>query len=79
MFLSSSFTYKIEDNLFDAYLWIESVYCVAVSPNGKYAISGSLDKSIKIFDLTTMKDIYHFKDAHKGKLFHQVKTRLIGD
>ena len=30
----------------------------------KYLISGSLDKSIKIFNFKTMEPVYHFKDVH---------------
>lgn len=39
-----------------------------MSLDDKYFISGSEDKSIKIFDRSTNKQVYHFKDAHEGKL-----------
>jgi len=39
------------------------------SPDGKYIVSGSADKSIKIFDLTTLKEVFQFKGVHSGKNF----------
>jgi len=33
----------------------------------RFIISGSGDKSIKIFDILTKQQIYHFVDAHEGK------------
>ncbi len=40
---------------------------MAVTSDGKYIISGSLDKSLKIFDLNEKREIHHFQDAHEGK------------
>ena len=45
---------------------LDSVNSVAISDDNNLMISGSSDKSIKIFDLTTMQMIYHIKDAHSG-------------
>jgi len=37
---------------------------VAITPNNKFVISASKDKSIKVFDLETKEEVHHFKDAH---------------
>lgn len=42
------------------------VTAIALTPDNKYMISGSQDQSIKVFDLTTKKQIDHFH-AHNGK------------
>ena len=39
---------------------------MAVTSDGKYIISGSEDKSIKVFDLQTKQQVRHFENAHKG-------------
>jgi len=42
------------------------VYAVAVTPDNRFAISGSKDKSIKIIELSTG-EIYHdLQDIHEG-------------
>lgn len=46
---------------------IGEIFSIAISPDNKFVVSGSGDKSIKIFDLETSKPIYHFTDAHDGK------------
>ncbi len=46
---------------------IESIGALIVSPDNKYIISGSDDKSIKIFDIEGKKVVHHFQDAHEGK------------
>ncbi len=40
---------------------------MAITPDNKYFISGSEDKSIKVFDLSTQEEVYTFVNAHEGK------------
>ena len=44
--------------------WINSV---TVTSDDKYIISGSQDKSIKIFDLGTKQLVHHFENAHESR------------
>jgi len=53
------------------------VRCVAISADDKYIISGSEDKSIKVFDLEIKQQIYHFADAHQGILKNPNDIRTI--
>ena len=39
---------------------------VAISNNNKYIVSGSQDKSIKIWDLEDKKELHSFNNAHSG-------------
>jgi len=49
------------------------VSSVAVSQDGKFIFSGSQDRSIKVFDNKTKKQVHHFIDAHKGnELFRKI-------
>jgi len=45
---------------------------VAISNDNKYIISGSEDKTIKIFDLETKQEVYHFKKAHESNPFYPI-------
>jgi len=36
-----------------------------VTPDNRFIVSGSFDSSIKVFDLQTKQEIYHFQNAHK--------------
>ncbi len=45
--------------------------CVTISSDDKYIVSGSEDKSIKIFNLESREEVYHFVGAHKGKKSHK--------
>jgi len=47
---------------------VEKVYSVAISQNMKYLVSGSKDKSIKIFNFAQRKELFHFQNAHDGSL-----------
>jgi len=38
-----------------------------VSNDNSYIISGSGDRSIKVFDLQNKQEIHHFQAAHDGK------------
>ena len=48
---------------------VEKVYSVAISQNMKYLVSGSKDKSIKIFNFAQRKELFHFQNAHDGSLW----------
>ncbi len=41
---------------------------LAVSPDGRFLISGSADQHIKVWSLKEWKQVHKFKDAHKGFL-----------
>ena len=44
--------------------FIGYVRSVAVSSDNRFIVSGSDDKSIKVFDLQTKQQMHHFADAH---------------
>lgn len=46
----------------------DEVSAVSVSNDNKFIISGSKDKSVKIFDAQEKSEIYHFTDLHAGTL-----------
>ena len=50
-----------------SYYLIDRVRCLTISNNNKYIISGSEDKSIKLFDLQNGQQIFHFQELHEGK------------
>jgi len=39
-----------------------------MSPDGRYIISGSKDKSIRVFDIQTKQQIHRFKDANDDEI-----------
>ena len=43
--------------------------CVEITSDNRFAISGSSDNSIKIFDLKEKKEVHHFQNVHKSKNF----------
>jgi len=45
---------------------LDSITSVAVTSDQRYVISGSNDKSIKVFDLRTNQQVHHFENAHQG-------------
>lgn len=47
---------------------IDSILSVAVSQDSRFIVSGSFDKSIKIFDMQTTQLLHHFQDAHTGNI-----------
>ncbi len=51
---------------------IGEIFSIAISPDNKFVVSGSGDKSIKIFDLETNKQIHHFADAHDGNFLNNI-------
>jgi len=46
--------------------FLGAIRSVAVTSDRKYIISGSEDKSIKVFDLLTKQQVRHFENAHHG-------------
>ena len=40
---------------------------VEVSDDNKYVVSGSKDKSIKVFDFATKQEVHHFTNAHESR------------
>ena len=42
---------------------------IAISSDGKLLASGSQDKSLKIWDLTTKKEVHGFADIHESEIF----------
>ncbi len=47
---------------------VEGILTLALSSKNKYVVSGSFDKSIKIFDLETRQEAHHFDKVHQGNL-----------
>jgi len=46
--------------------FLGTIASVTVTPDNKYIISGSYDKSIKVFDIQTKQQVHHFENVHKG-------------
>jgi len=46
----------------------ERVRCVAITHDNKYIVSGSEDKSIKVFELQTGQQVYHFQQVHTSAI-----------
>lgn len=47
-------------------LFIGAILSIVISNDDKFLISGSQDKSIKVFDLATKQEIHHIPNAHEG-------------
>ena len=47
---------------------IDPIYAVAISSDNRTIVSGSTDKSIKMFDIKTKNQLYYFKDIHAGRI-----------
>jgi len=43
----------------------EEVLCLIFTPDRKFIVSGSNDRTIKIWDVNTKRQLHHFKDAHE--------------
>jgi len=46
---------------------LDIIWSVAISADCMYIVSGSSDRSIKVFSLYSPKELYHIKDAHDGR------------
>ncbi len=53
-----------------------------MTKDSRYLVSGSGDKSIKIWDLRELKEIHHFADVHERilkEIFEKIMKFFIGD
>ena len=48
---------------------IDAITSVAISADGRFIVSGSNDKSIKIFNMDIKQQLYHFSDTHSGTIY----------
>jgi len=53
--------------LFYSYLFLVPILSVDISSDNKYIVSGSEDRSIKLFDLQAKKEIHCFERIHQRK------------
>ena len=60
--------FNISQNL--TKIFLDPITSVTISPDSKFIISGSEDKSINIFDIKTGKHFTQFTNAHEGRKFH---------
>lgn len=63
------------ENLFKTFL--DPISCVTFSPDGKSIISGAGDNSIKVFDMESKKEAYHFVEVQEGKLSLKFRSSII--
>ena len=61
--ISTSFFY------IDTYFVIDAITSIAISADGRFIVSGSRDRSIKIFDMHTREELHHFSGVHSGTLY----------
>jgi len=57
---------SMEIYIYEKFIFLGRVASVAVTSDDKYVVSGSWDKSLKVFDLQTRQQVHHFENAHKG-------------
>ena len=50
--------------MFKTILGLGTIHCLAVSTDNKYIVSGSDEKSLKVFDLENKKELHHLSGAH---------------
>jgi len=50
------------------------IQSIAVTPNNKYIVTGSSDKTVKIFDFQTKQLVHHYKTEHSGPVCAIVVT-----
>jgi len=56
--------------LYQKFIFLGAITSMAVTSDNRFLISGSEDKSIKVFDLPTKQLVHHFENAHKSKEFY---------
>lgn len=59
--VNKSFEYYINQIL------IGTMFSVAVSPNSRYVVSGSDDKTLNLYSVDMHNPIHQFLDAHEGR------------
>ncbi len=57
--------FLFEENFFQAN-FLDKITCVTVTPDNKFIVTTSYDKSVKIIDLTFKKEVHHFQEAQMG-------------
>jgi len=68
---------KTSNNFFQ----IDRIYSVAINPDNRWVVTGSGDKSLKVFDLLTEQQIDHFQSVREGLLennFREYLNPLLG-
>ena len=45
---------------------------MAISGDGQFIVSGSEDKTIKIFSIKTKKEVYQFQQPHEGEKIYLI-------
>ncbi len=53
-----------------------AINSIVVSPNGKYLISGSQDRSVQIFDFETKRTIHQYHYIEDG-IYNFIEKRII--
>lgn len=48
--------------------YVDDIVSMAVSADGRFIVSGSRDKSIKVFSIASKQQLHHFQDAHSGTI-----------
>ena len=56
--------------LFTYHVCKEFIYTVKISSDGSMFASGSGDKSIKVFEMSTREMMHSFSDAHDGSFYN---------
>jgi len=46
-------------------IYKDGVSCITITPDDKWIVSGSHDKSIKVFDIEQKKEVFHIPNAHE--------------
>ncbi len=59
---------KVSTKLFLIAYCLDGVLSVAVTSNSQYIVSGSTDKSIKVFGLKRSPQVFHLENIHESKL-----------